>query len=119
MPWLLWFLWKRRDWVAAFILVAFFSQYLFWFIPKVSLPKVQFFFYATPIAPFLVLAAVYLLRDASLVRIPGARSRPLMPLVWGYVLTAVALFVWFWPVLTALPISLSWWQRIVWFQSWI
>jgi dolichyl-phosphate-mannose--protein O-mannosyl transferase len=119
VPWLLWFMVRRRDWVAAFILAAVFSQYLFWFIPHVSLSKVQFFFYATPIAPFLVLAAVYVLRDASVIRIQGSRSRPLMPLVWGYVATAVALFVWFWPVLTAMSIPLSWWQRIVWFPGWI
>jgi dolichyl-phosphate-mannose-protein mannosyltransferase len=119
VPWLLWFLWRRRDWIAGFILLAISSQYLFWFIPRLSLPKVQFFFYATPIAPFLVLAAVYVLRDASLITIQGSRSRPFMPLVWGYVVTAVALFAWFWPVLTAMSISQSWWQRIVWFPSWI
>jgi dolichyl-phosphate-mannose--protein O-mannosyl transferase len=119
VPWLLWFLWRRRDWVAGFVLVAILSQYLFWFIPKLSLPKVQFFFYATPIAPFLVLAAVYVLRDVSVITIQGSKARPFLPLVWGYVIAAVALFAWFWPVLTALPISEHWWQRIVWFPSWI
>jgi dolichyl-phosphate-mannose--protein O-mannosyl transferase len=119
VPWLLWTMWKRRSWVVTFILVALLSQYLFWFIPKVSLEKVQFLFYATPIVPFLILGIVYVLRDLSRIRIQDSTSRPFMPVVVGYVVTAVAVFWWLWPVLSAFPLSKGAWQARVWFPSWI
>jgi dolichyl-phosphate-mannose-protein mannosyltransferase len=119
VPWLLWALWKRRSWVVAFILVALLSQYLFWFIPRVSLEKVQFLFYATPIVPFLILGIVYVLRDLSRIRIQGSTSRPFMPVVVGYVVVAVAVFWWLWPVLSAFPLSKAAWQARMWFPGWI
>ena len=119
VPWLLWALWRRRAWVAGFILVALFSQYLFWFIPGVSLEKVQFLFYATPIVPFLILGIVYLLRDVSRIRIQNSVSRPFMPVVVTYVIMAVAVFWWLWPVLSAIPLSKGAWQTRIWFPSWV
>jgi hypothetical protein len=118
-PWLLWMLWKRRDWVVAFILVALFSQYLFWFIPKVSLEKVQFLFYATPIVPFLILGVAYVLRDLSRIRIQESTARPFLPLVVAYLMVAVAVFWWLWPVLSAFPLSKDAWQARIWMPGWI
>ena len=119
VPWLLWALWRRRSWMVAFLLVALFSQYLFWFIPKISLEKVQFLFYATPMVPFLILGIVYTLRDLSRIRIQGSTARPFLPVAAGYVITAVAVFWWLWPVLSAIPISKGAWQARVWFPGWI
>ena len=66
--------WRRRDWRAGFIVVAFAVQFLPWFV--VSRP--QFLFYMMPMVPLLVLAAVYhgarLLRHADRAARPGDRA---------------------------------------------
>lgn len=126
--------WRRRDWRAGFILVPFLFQYLAWF--AVSRP--QFFFYVLPSTPFMVLAIVVLLRDLSDARIvvrdretgeiavnpdtgaPAISSRhPYRWIAWTVVVGAVALFVWFWPVLTAGRLSQTMWRARIWFRGWI
>ena len=117
--------WRRRDWRAGFIVVAFTVQFLPWF--PVSRP--QFLFYMVPIVPLLVLAATYTSRDFSDMRIEqrdrrtgeiAERSRlhPYRPFVWGYLAAAVALFVFFYPVLTGRELSRTAWQLRVWMPSW-
>jgi dolichyl-phosphate-mannose-protein mannosyltransferase len=118
IPWLVFALWRRRDWVAAFIFVAITSQYVPWFNTP-ALNKVQFLFYATPISPFLVLAATYVIRDLATMRVAGSRSRPFLPVAVGFVVASVGLFVFFWPVLTAYPLSHTAWGARMWFRSWI
>jgi hypothetical protein len=119
IPWLAVMWRRRRDWKAGLILVAIVSQYAFWFLPYISLEKVQFFFYATPIAPFLVLGATYVVRDLAQMRLAGSTSRPFLPVAVAYVVVAVALFLWFWPVLSGLPLTSAQWQARMWFSSWI
>ncbi len=119
IPWLAVMWRRRRDWRAGLILVALASQYLFWFVPYYSLPKVQFFFYATPIAPFFVLAATYVARDLARMRLAGSSSRPFLPVSIAYVITAVGMFVWFWPVLSAEPLTVAQWSARMWFRAWI
>ena len=110
------FAWLRaRDWRAGFLLIAILAQYLPWLL--VSRP--QFFFYITPITPFMVLAVVYGLRDLSDARIAGSRSHPFQPVAVGFVLVSLALFVFFWPVLTAAPLTPSAWHLRIWFPSWV
>jgi dolichyl-phosphate-mannose--protein O-mannosyl transferase len=117
--------WRRRDWRASLILVAFALQYLPWFF--ISRP--QFFFYMTPIVPFLVLAAVYTARELSDMRIQQRDPRtgevvgrstlfPYRPIVWGYVAAAVAFFVFFYPVLTGTHLSKTAWKLRIWMPSW-
>jgi dolichyl-phosphate-mannose-protein mannosyltransferase len=100
-------------------------QYLPWFL--VSRP--QFFFYMAPMAPFLVLAAVFTARDFADMRIeqrdPGTGAvlerstlHPYRPFVWGYVALAIALFVFFFPVLTGAELSKTAWQLRVWLPGW-
>jgi dolichyl-phosphate-mannose--protein O-mannosyl transferase len=126
LPYLAWaWLGRHKDWRAGLILIAFASQYLPWF--AVSRP--QFFFYMSPITPFLVLAAVYAARDVSDMTIvlhdpesgTSVRStkHPYRPLIWIYLGVAVALFAWFYPVLVGEPVSLTHWHLIVWFRGWI
>ena len=113
--------WRRyRDWVAGAILVAILAQYVPWF--AVSRP--QFFFYFTPVTPFLVLAVVYALRRLAGVRIePGEAddavraARPWLPVVVGVVVISVAAFAWFWPVLTAGSLSADAWRLRIWFNG--
>jgi dolichyl-phosphate-mannose--protein O-mannosyl transferase len=113
---------RSRDWRAGFVVVAVVCLYAPWLF--VSRP--QFLFYATPIAPFLVLACVYALRRLSEVRFEALRStaretrtvRPYLPVAVGFVVLAVALFVWFWPALTGGPLSDADWARRAWFSTW-
>jgi len=117
--------WRRRDWRAGLIVVAFAVQYLPWFV--VSRP--QFLFYMMPMVPFRVLAAVFTASDFSDMRIEqrdprtgevAERSRlhPYRPFVWGYIASAVAFFVFFYPVLTGGELSRTAWQLRVWMHSW-
>ena len=124
VPMMFWLplMWRRRgDWRSGFILVAILSQYLFWYLPWPfdSLEKVQFFFYATPIAPFLVLGATSMVRDTARAHLAGSRSRPFLPVAVAYVVVAVGLFVFFWPFLSGDPLSTSAWNDRVWFSGWI
>ncbi|HXJ63573.1 MAG TPA: hypothetical protein VNN79_07445 [Actinomycetota bacterium] len=119
IPWLAVMWRRRRDWRAGLILIAILFQYGFWFLPHVSLQKVQFFFYATPIAPFFVLAAAYMIRDLSKMRLQGSTSRPFLPVAIGLVILSVALFAWFFPVLSGMPLTVSAWKARIWFGGWI
>jgi len=116
---------RRRDWRAGFVTTALLCQYLPWFL----VPRPQFFFYVLPLTPFMVLAVVYVLRDLSsatiVLRDPSSDERvesarhPYLPFVWGYMLAAVGLFLWFWPVLVGSPISRAMWKARVWFRGWV
>jgi dolichyl-phosphate-mannose-protein mannosyltransferase len=114
--------WRRRDWRAGFVVVAVAVLYLPWFL----VPRPQFLFYATPISPFFVLACVYALRDLADVRYRALHSagraersvRPYLPVTVAFVLVAVGLFVWFWPVLTGAQVSDEAWTLRAWFPSW-
>ena len=117
--------WRRRAWQASMIVLAFAIQFFPWFV--VSRP--QFIFYMAPMVPFLVLAAVWTARDFSDMRIEQrdpdtgeveqrSRLHPYRPFVWGYVIAAVALFVFFYPVLTGDLLSRTAWQLRIWMPSW-
>ena len=62
--------------------------------------------------------ATIVLREPGWGTVESARH-PYLPFVWGYVLLAVGLFLWFWPVLTGNPISRTAWQARVWFRGWV
>jgi len=105
---------RRRDWRAGFVVMTIAGLYVPWFL--VSRP--QFFFYATPMTPFLVLACVYALKDVSEMHLAGSKSRPYLPFVVGSVIVSVALFIWFWPVLTGGPLSDAAFRLRNWFPTW-
>ena len=114
IPYVAYAWWRKHDWRAGFIVVTIVGLYLPWFL--VSRP--QFLFYATPITPFFVLACVYALRDLSEMHVAGSRSRPYLPLVVGFVAASVILFIWFWPILTAAPLTEAEFKLRIWFTSW-
>jgi dolichyl-phosphate-mannose--protein O-mannosyl transferase len=107
--------WRRRDWVAGFVLIAGLGQYLPWFL--VSRP--QFFFYVLPIVPFFVLALTYMARDLATLHLAGSRARPYLPVTVAFVVVALAAFVFFYPVWAAVPLSQTAWEARQWFGSWI
>jgi dolichyl-phosphate-mannose-protein mannosyltransferase len=122
IPYVTYLWWRRRDWRAGFLIVAIAAQYLPWLL----IPRPQFFFYVTPIAPFLVLVDVYAIRRLSEVRLTSLSPagggatvvRPYMPVVVGFVVIAVALFVWFWPIHTGASVTTAEFLRRAWFPTW-
>jgi dolichyl-phosphate-mannose-protein mannosyltransferase len=132
LPYLAFAWWRKRDWVAVFFLMAVLLQYLPWLL----IARPQFFFYVAPFTPFLVLGLVYMLRDLAdarlIVREPGgvvatdpetgrpavSVRHPYRPIAWAVVAAAVALFLWFWPVLSWQLISDERFKLIVWFPGW-
>jgi dolichyl-phosphate-mannose-protein mannosyltransferase len=107
----------RRDWRAALIVAAFASQYFPWFLAK----RTSFIFYMTPVTPFMVLAWVYLLRDTRFMtgRLFRHWRWEISPVAAAIMVLSVAAFIFFFPVLTAAPISHTAWQARMWFRSWI
>ncbi len=114
IPWTAYAWWSRRDWRAGFIVVAILFLYAPWFL--VSRP--QFLFYATPITPFFVLACLYFVRDLSEMHVAGSRSRPYLPIAVAFVVVSVALFVFFWPVLTGGALTDAAYKARNWFPTW-
>lgn len=106
--------WRARDRAAGFTVACVLGLYVPWLL----VPRPQFLFYATPITPFAVLACVAVLRWLSELRVEGSRSRPFLPVVVGFVVLSVGLFVWFWPVLTGGSLSDEAFRLRAWFPSW-
>jgi dolichyl-phosphate-mannose-protein mannosyltransferase len=107
--------WRKRDWRAGLIVTAFASQYVPWFFAA----RTNFLFYMTPITPFMVLGVVYALRDLSEVRVGVNRSRAMAVVAGCVVGLAVALFLFYLPILTGRVISQGAWRARMWFPSWI
>jgi dolichyl-phosphate-mannose--protein O-mannosyl transferase len=106
---------RRLDWRAGLVVVAIGAQYFPWFLAK----RTSFFFYMTPITPFLVLAVVYALRDIAAVRVGVEGRTSLAPVAWVAVFLSVAIFAFFWPVLTGAVTSWNAWHIRMWLPSWV
>ena len=110
------FAWARkRDWRAGMIFCAFAFQYFAWFLAS----RTSFLFYMTPITPFMALALTYSVRDLSEVRLGRNRRRVLAWAAALLVVLAVAVFVFYLPVLTGRTIPTSQWQWRVPFPRWV
>ncbi|OLR92291.1 dolichyl-phosphate-mannose--protein mannosyltransferase [Actinokineospora bangkokensis] len=110
-PVLAWSLWRvlgRRDWRYAAVLVGYLAGLLPWFL---NVDRQMYFFYATPMAAFLVLGIVLVLQQLS--RVPGGRW-----VVGVYAVLVVANFAWLWPILNGDPITPGHWQAELWLPSW-
>jgi dolichyl-phosphate-mannose--protein O-mannosyl transferase len=118
-PMLGWALWRaigRFDWRYVAILVTYLAGVLPWFI---NFDRQMYFFYMTPVAPFLVLGLVLPLGE--IMGRAGAgfeRRRTGLLVVALYVGLVVANFVWLWPILNGDTISNAHWQAELWLPSW-
>jgi dolichyl-phosphate-mannose-protein mannosyltransferase len=114
-----WALWRaigRLDWRYAAVLVGYSAGYLPWFA---NLDRQMYFFYATPIAPFLVLGIVLILGDVLGSRRFGVGRRLLsLGVVSVYVGLVVANFIWLLPILNGYPITSEHLQMETWLPSW-
>lgn len=119
LPVLAWALWKviaYRDWRYGAALTGYLSVYLPWFA---TLDRQMYFFYAAPMAPFMVMLFALALGEALGRRGQPRERRHLGALVVCiYVAIVIANFVWLYPILTALPITPEMWQRQLWLPSW-
>ncbi|MEV0251517.1 phospholipid carrier-dependent glycosyltransferase [Nocardia sp. NPDC050712] len=130
LPMLAWALWRtttRRDWRYAAVLVGYCAGILPWFL---NLDRQMYYFYAIPMAPFLIMGIALVLgnilgslpspRTAYRYRLPpsGERQSLNLLLVCLYLGLVIANFVWLWPILTGMPITLSNWETHLWLPSW-
>ncbi|MBM7277253.1 phospholipid carrier-dependent glycosyltransferase [Gordonia rubripertincta] len=123
LPMLLWGLWSwivRRDWRYAAVVVGYCAGILPWFL---ALDRQMYFFYATALAPFLVMGLALCCGDLLRSTAATARARPerrvlSIIVVAVYVALVVTNFVWLWPILTASPISPGLWRQQIWLPSW-
>jgi dolichyl-phosphate-mannose-protein mannosyltransferase len=107
----------RRDWRAGAVLAAVASGYLPWFMyPE----RTMFFFYAVSFEPFLVLALVYCLGLVlGKTTDPPWRRRSGLYGVALFLVAAVLVSSFFYPVWTADMITYQDWRLRMWMPSWI
>jgi dolichyl-phosphate-mannose-protein mannosyltransferase len=106
----------RMDWRYGAVLFAYLVGFLPWFA---NLDRQMYFFYATPLAPFLVLAIMLALGEILGRARAGAERRGTGLLVVAfYVGLVVANFIWLWPILVGDSITPGRWQAELWLPSW-
>lgn len=105
---------RRRE--AFLIAATWIAFYLSWaVIPR----KVAFYYYYYPAGMVLGLALAYVLnRVEELVGTPE-RRRQAAAFRWGFLTAAIALFLWFFPILAALRIPTERFRQWMWLKSWI
>ena len=121
LPMIAWALWRiasRRDWRYVAVLVAYGAGVLPWFL---EIDRQMYFFYATALAPFLMMGLALVCGDLLRAAPRGAQSERRMLSVLAvavYVALVIANFVWLWPVLVGAPISNIEWGQQIWLPSW-
>ncbi|WP_116048459.1 dolichyl-phosphate-mannose--protein mannosyltransferase [Amycolatopsis palatopharyngis] len=119
LPMVGWGLWRsvfRADWRYAAVLVAYLAGLLPWFL---NLDRQMYFFYATPMAPFLILGLTLALGQILGRARAGIERRGTGLLVVAlYTGLVVANFVWLWPILNGDSITNDHWQSELWLPSW-
>jgi len=102
----LWLAVKRRDKIAAFILIPFLAQWLF-FIP---IPRVLFIYHFFPNVLFMILASTLWME-----RLRGRWKWGVI----GYLTLNVAAFGFFYPVISGHPMSEGYWDSLRWLLAWV
>jgi dolichyl-phosphate-mannose-protein mannosyltransferase len=119
VPVLLYAAWRtfvRRDWRYAVVLVGYCAGWLPWFA---EIDRQMYFFYASTMAPFLVMAIALICGDILYKRGQNAERRTLgLLVVCFYIALVLTNFAWLFPVLTGLPISQATWNMQIWLPSW-
>ncbi|WP_240322592.1 dolichyl-phosphate-mannose--protein mannosyltransferase [Austwickia chelonae] len=107
----------RRDWRAGAVLAGLLAGWFPWFLFQ---ERTIYTFYAVAFVPWVVLAVVY---GMSLVLVPRTagvgRFQVGVLVTGGFVVLTMALFIFWWPVLTGQVIPYPQWQWRMWFPSWV
>nr|WP_132874995.1 phospholipid carrier-dependent glycosyltransferase [Tamaricihabitans halophyticus] len=119
LPMVGWGLWRaigRLDWRYAAVLAGYLGGLLPWFT---NLDRQMYFFYVTPIAPFLVLGLVLILGQLlGAARTSMERRGTGLLVVCLYVGLVIANFLWLWPILNGDSITVARWNAELWLPSW-
>ncbi len=119
VPVLLWACWRafvRRDWRYAAVLFGYGAGIIPWFF---AIDRQMYFFYATAMAPFLVMLIALILGDILHQPRQNSERRTLgLIAVSCYVALVITNFAWLYPILTGLPISQATWHMQIWLPSW-
>ena len=119
VPVLLYAEWRtlvRRDWRYAVVLVGYLAGWLPWLG---NIDRQMYFFYAVPLAPFLMMAIALILGDILYQPTRNRERRTLGVLVvCFYMALAITNFAWLFPVLTGIPVSQGTWNLEMWLPSW-
>ena len=116
LGWSIWRVVTTFDWRYAAVLVGYGAGFLPWFT---NLDRQMYFFYMTPVAPFLVLAVVLALGEFLGRREQGLERRRVGTLVVGiYTGLVVANFAWLWPILVGAWVTADRWNAELWLPSW-
>jgi dolichyl-phosphate-mannose--protein O-mannosyl transferase len=121
---------SRRDWRATAIVVTFAFGWLPWVVQELQVVhttpacspagdchRTMFLFYMLPNVPFMVLAVTMAIGLAIGTKVHSDLRRAVgSTAVAVYLATAVILFGFFYPVLTAKNITESQWQERMWFK---
>ena len=107
----------RRDWRAGAILVGFAAGYVPWLLyPE----RTIFFFYAIAYEPFMILAITLVLGMVmGKVSDPPWRRQQGAIFVGIFVVLAIALSAYFYPIWAAETIPFEYWRQHMWMPSWI
>jgi dolichyl-phosphate-mannose-protein mannosyltransferase len=112
----LWRVLARFDWRYAAVLVGYGAGILPWFL---NLDRQMYFFYMTPVVPFLVLGTVLVMGEVLGRAGASTERRQTGLLVVGlWVGVVVANFIWLWPILVGKTIPEYLWQMELWLPSW-
>ena len=119
IPALIYAAWRafvRRDWRYGAVLVGYCAGWLPWFA---SIDRQMYFFYAVPMAPFLVMIIALILSDIVYQPTTNPERHTLGVLVASFYVAAVLTnFAWMFPILTGIPVSQSTWNLEMWLPSW-
>jgi len=114
--WALWRCIARLDWRYAAVLVGYGAGYIPWFF---NLNRQMYFFYVTPLAPFLVIGICLVLGDIMGSARMGVERRYLsIGIVALYVGLVVANFIWLLPMLNGTSMTPDQLQAETWLPSW-
>ncbi|MGH3565236.1 MAG: dolichyl-phosphate-mannose--protein mannosyltransferase [Pseudonocardia sp.] len=112
----MWRVATRFDWRYGAVLVGYAAGVLPWLA---NIDRQMYFFYMTPVAPFLVLATVLVMGEIlGRADAPAERRQTGLLVVGLWMGAVVANFGWLWPILGGLPITHEMWDAQLWLPSW-
>ena len=106
----------RRSYPGIFILLAFLAAWL----PFSRVPRGLFLYHMLGGLPLMILAVALVLTWVRQLRLPDRlRSLHGATLAYGYLVAVAALFIYFYPLWTGLPLPYTTWLSHMWVPSWI